>query len=248
MTTQPLARAFAQRLEAETGAKPARVVRPAPGACEPLYAATRVLSGDALALESGLQAAREELRATREACVRMREQTERECAAVLQAAREQAEGETRRAAQTARRAASRKWRATLAALECEIEQQRKRFEVDVLESSYRFARAILDVEFTVRPERIVELVARAVERARRHDQIALHLHPDEAPLVRAAVERLRAELGLRGAITVHQDRELGLHGVRIETEMGAYDASIDEQFRPLREHLAQAARQRDTAS
>lgn len=248
MTTQPLASAFAQRLEAEAGPKLARVVRPAAGACEPLYAATRVLSGEALALERGLEQAREELRATREACVQMREQAERECAAVLEAAREQVEGEKRRAVQSARQAASRKWRATLQALEREIEQQREQFEADVLEASYRFARAILDVEFAVRPERIVELVATAVERARLHGRIELHLHPDEAPLVKAAIDRLRAERGLRGEITVHQDRKLSLRGVRIETEMGAYDASIDEQFRPLREHLARAARQRGASS
>jgi len=65
MTAQPLVSSFAQRLDPDASARPARVVRPLPGACEPLYAATRVLSGDALALERGLAQAREELRATR---------------------------------------------------------------------------------------------------------------------------------------------------------------------------------------
>lgn len=248
MGLQPSAPPFAQVLAADASTRPARVVRPVAGACEPLYAATRVVSSEAFALERGLEQAREELRSTQEACRALREQAERDCAALLEAARGEVEAEKRRAVQAARQAATRKWRATLQALEQEIAAQRERFEHDVLAASYRFARAILDVEFAARPERIVELVAKALERARLHGRIAVHLHPDEAPLVRAALERLRSESGVRGEITVHQDRKLSPHGVRLETEMGTYDASIDEQFRPLREHLAQRTKRSGGAS
>ncbi len=248
MNSQLSAPTFAQALESESSPRPVRVVRPAADACEPLYAATRVLSGEAFALERGLEQARDELRSMHESAKALRERTERECAAMREAALEQIESEKRRAVQVARQAATRKWRATLQALESEIAAQRERFEHDVLAASYRFARAILDVEFAAKPERIVELVARALERARLHGRIAVHLHPDEAPLVRAAVERLRSDGGVRAEISVHQDRKLSLHGVRLETEMGTYDASIEEQFRPLREHLAQRLRRGDGAS
>jgi flagellar biosynthesis/type III secretory pathway protein FliH len=223
----------------------ARVVRPAARELEPLYPLTRVIGNDAQRAEALLARACAELEDARVKAHAIVAEAEAE-AARLRASAEQAVGKS--VAQARRRLRSveaRRLRTVLAAFDLELTRLRGNFADDVQRTSLRFARAILDVEFQVRPQSIVALVARALERARDHRRILVHVHPDDIALVKAASGALQKELGIEGTLSVQPDKRLAPHGVRLETEMGHYDASIDEQFRPLAEHLAALAKEQE---
>jgi flagellar assembly protein FliH len=222
--------------------EPARVVRLATDEVGPLYPPARVLGAGAQRSEVLLERARAELASA--------EQRARELIAEAEEAarriRGAAEAEVADAAEAARKAVrvagARRLRSLVASFLDETARARAAFGVDVQRTSLRFARAVLDVEFAVRPERIADLVGRALEAARGRDRLLVHVHPDDLAMVNAAIEGLRREHGVLGSVVVHTDKRLPAHGVRVETEMGQYDASVEAQLRPLAEHLAACAR------
>jgi flagellar biosynthesis/type III secretory pathway protein FliH len=120
---------------------------------------------------------------------------------------------------------------------------KRQFATDAQRIAFKLARMVLDVEFQVRPERIVELVSGVLGRAKLYNSVAVHLHPDDIQRVRPHEPDLMKQLAFARKIQWCADAELPLHGVRIETEMGIYDGSIDVQLKRLQAHLLGGTRQ-----
>ena len=215
----------------------ARVVTPAADQVRPLYATSRLLRGEILEAEGVLAEAREARSAAEAECAQLLADARAEAQGVLQAARDSADEVRARALEEGRRAAGGEVQKLLNKAVAEVERARGVFPQEVQRTAFRFAKAILDVEFAVRPERVVELVESVLERARQYRQIRIHLHPLDLPLVEQARKQLEDRLTLATELRLLPDEELERQGVVIETEMGTYLGSVDEQLRPLREHL-----------
>lgn len=115
-------------------------------------------------------------------------------------------------------------------------EHRARLAHDVQETAFRFARAILDVEFQVRPERIVDLVRSALQRARAQRRIVVRVAARHHALVAQAISTLH-ELTLGSELHVTADPTLRSDSVLLETEAGTYDASLTVQLDQLAEYL-----------
>lgn len=217
-----------------------RVLPPAPGDVRPAYSAARVLAPGALEAETLLEEARRTRDEAEEAARTLLEGARVEARELLEAARREAASLTEAARDEGRARALAEVRGLLAALGEELERLRASYPMDVQRIAFRYARKVLDVELAVRPERVVDLCARVLERARHHERLALRVHPDDAPLVREALADLRRQLLFAGELTVVEDEELARHGVCLETDMGSYLGSVEEQLRPLREALGLA--------
>ena len=70
------------------------------------------------------------------------------------------------------------------ALEEEFDKLKSRFSVDVQKVAFKFAKAILDVEFVAKPDRVADLVAMVLKPARLYNKITVHLHPGDVDRVR----------------------------------------------------------------
>jgi len=215
----------AERFDDEE-ARPGRVV-PAAAACvEPLYRATRVLGKQSLAAESILAEARLEREEAREERRRILADVEAQAAAI------RAEGVARGV-----REGAEDFLRKLHDLDRTIDRLEARFAIEVQRCALRFARAILDVELTVKPERIVDLVEKVLQNAKQYQTVVVHLHPDDVEIVRSHAARLRERLVFSHKLEFCADDALPRHGARVETEMGVYEGTIARQFEPLEDYL-----------
>ncbi len=204
---------------------------------EPAYPAARVLSKDAVAVQQTLDEAE---------IIRRNAQGEAEeiiAAAKVEAEKIRAsapmveESAQPRAQNSAMTESHEQLAALVKNVDSEITDLRGRFANDVQNVAFRFARAILDVEFEVNPQRVVDLVQSVLPKARRHQSITIQVHPDALPFVQKVESQLLAELECANEISFAADPTLPSHGLRIETEMGTYDAAIESQLDQLMRHL-----------
>jgi flagellar assembly protein FliH len=203
-----------------------RVVRNAEARMQPLYPVSRLLKGAVLEAEQIAAEAR-----------RRREAAQAEAAAMIKAAKDEADAVRKAAFEHGAKEAAAEFTGMLQKLEAEIEKLKARFAADVQRVAFRFAKAIIDVEFQARPERVVELVIRVMKPAKLYHRVKIHLHPDDVERVRTDQHRLSKQLTFAKEVQFCADAELPPHGVRVETEMGSYDGTIDTQIRRLQEHL-----------
>lgn len=197
---------------------------------EPLYPTARLVKQGVLQSERILEQARQALQQAQAEAQQIRAQAETDVEKVRQTGIDQA-----------RQAAAVEFAKRLQRVDDQVQQLRGQFAQEVQRVALRLARQILDVEFQVRPERIVDLVGRVLSHARQHKQISVHLHPDYLQTVSAQEKQLLEPLPLATSIGFVCDPELPMTGVRIETEMGVYDGSIDTQMQRLSEHLLGSA-------
>ncbi|MFT4538967.1 MAG: flagellar biosynthesis/type III secretory pathway protein FliH [Planctomycetota bacterium] len=221
----------------KTEAIDARVITPAAGVVTPLYSSNRLLRGEIIEAEAVLAKAQMQLAAAESAAQQKQQAAEGEAQRIIEEARDSADEVRRQAAEEGRQAAGVEVQKLLKRAQEEVERARSVFPQEVQRTAYRFAKAILDVEFEVKPERVVDLVASVLDRARQYQQIQIHLNPEDLPLVEAARKSLEDKLAIATEIRLVPDDELERQGVVIETEMGTYLGSVEEQLRPLREHL-----------
>jgi flagellar biosynthesis/type III secretory pathway protein FliH len=204
----------------------ARVVRGADAKMQPLYPATRLLKGAVMDAERIAAEAKQ-----------IKEAALAEAAALRKAAKDESDAVRRQAFEHGAKEAASEFTELLKKLEAEIDALKKRFATDVQRVAFRFAKAILDIEFQARPERVVELVRLVMKPARLYTRVKVLLHPDDVERVKADQARLAKELAFVRELQFAADADLPLHGVRVQTEMGTYDGTIDTQIRRLQQHV-----------
>ena len=206
----------------------ARIVRSsaATGRVAPLYASTRLLRGAVVDAEQSVIKAHE-----------ARDKALAEAAAIRQKAIDEANAVRQDAFEHGARDAAAEFGQMLQRFEEEFDKLKARFAVDVQKVAFKFAKAILDVEFSVKPDRVADLVAMVLKPARLYNNITVHLHPADVDRVRKFHDQLVKRMEFAHEIVFAADEKLQLHGVRVETEMGSYEGSIDTQIRRLQNHL-----------
>jgi len=213
---------------ASTAARDARIVRAsaASGKVAPLYASTRLLRGAVVDAEQSVVKAHE-----------ARDKALAEAAAIRQKAIDEANAVRQDAFEHGARDAAAEFGQMLQRFEEEFDKLKARFAVDVQKVAFKFAKAILDVEFVAKPDRVADLVAMVLKPARLYNNITVHLHPSDVDRVRKFHDQLVKRMEFAHEIVFAADEQLPLHGVRVETEMGSYEGSIDTQIRRLQNHL-----------
>jgi flagellar biosynthesis/type III secretory pathway protein FliH len=174
--------------------------------------------------------ARAQLSAAEEEAARLRQAVEAERSEVLRAAALAGleEGKAHAATALAEVAAARE--ARLASLEDEV-----------AEVALAVARRILGRVLEERPEWVVELARSGLLAARARREVALRVHPDDAPLLRAETPRLAALLERAPGLAVREDPRVERGGVVVETEAGRVDARVDAQLALLERALGRQA-------
>lgn len=119
------------------------------------------------------------------------------------------------------------------------QQQADRFPEEVTAVALKIARAVLDVEFAAKPERITDLIKTALNQVRDRfpKRIVAHLHPDDYALVAGSEAEFGGLVADDAAFGFVQDTEVPRHGVQLETELGHYDFAVGEQLDRLKEQL-----------
>lgn len=192
---------------------------------EPLYPTTRLRRGMIEEAEQLRQALLEEAEQAR-------------CEA--QAAREQAEAIRREAREAGlaegRREALEQLTPLIEALGRQLEQMGRELAGQITRIALSCAGHIVRAELRADPQRICGLVRDALERTRFCRQVTIVVNPQH----RALLEEVSAASGR--AIVVRADERCGLGDVRIETERGLIDASLETQLARLEEALLREAR------
>jgi flagellar assembly protein FliH len=111
---------------------------------------------------------------------------------------------------------------------------RKDAEGDLLKLSVSIARRVLHRELTLDPESIEGLIRIALEKLQSRDLCSVHVHPDQAPAIRASLERFSNS----HKVELIPDPSLQCGDVRFETAHGAIDASIEAQLREIERGFA----------
>lgn len=195
---------------------------------EPLYPATRLR-----------RAVLEEAGQLRQSLLQEAEQARRDA----QTAREQAEQIRRQAREEGRTEGRREVLAELEPLLASLGQELTRLGRELAEQITRIALTcaghIVRAELRANPQQICGIVRDALERARFCQQVTIIVHPRHAALLRQAASSASLppdRLRLRG------DERCAPGDVRIETERGLIDASLEAQLARLEEALLEEAR------
>lgn len=211
---------------------------------EPLYPSRRILPANVLRAEDVVAEARAEAQ-------RLLVAASQEATAILgraQAVLAEAQGQARIELEQARKAGAAegllRFERAILGLEQTSAHLHAEAAIEARRLAVHFARAILEVEFHFKPDRIWELLEPMLERAGYPPSVEIRLNPAEAELVAPRLEALRERLGWRGHARLRPDPAIPLHDIVVETACGSWSAGIERQLRPLLEHLdAFAARE-----
>ena len=203
-------------------AHPGRLLKAGTASIDALYPPARLLKGNLLEAEALSRQARDELDAAR-----------RSAQETCDAAERQAEHIRADAHNAGWQAAAQEASVLLSHLRQQTEHLRARMAIDAQQLAAALAREILGVELRCRPETIVDLVRTALDRVKLYREITVVLHPDDLAHLRGHEEELVGRLLRTQQIALRGDSDLPLHGCRIETEMGVFEASVDVQLQQL---------------
>jgi flagellar biosynthesis/type III secretory pathway protein FliH len=203
------------------------------GDVRPLYAPARLLKANLHELAETVDQAKRDLQAIQAEADRARRDLTDE-AEHTRAETQREAAEIRRQAYADGVAAGRaEMTALIRELQGQIADLQRQWPADVQRVAFAIARRILDVEFRVDPDRIVDLVACVLRSARFYQDVTVVLHPDD--LARVAPHQAVLRQGLIHAehVRLRADATLAPHGVRIETNRGVFDGVIEHQFQRL---------------
>lgn len=214
--------------------RPRRVARPDPDQLQPLYPTARLLKG---AVFEADQLRREAAMLRREAAD-LRDQA----ATVRQQAEQDAKSLRAVAIDEGRREGARQLAQLLENTVAQADRQSETFAKQVAEVSLRIARAVLDIQFSVQPQRIADLVTESLERLRGRfpQRVAVHLHPDDHALLLGRESGFSSLLADDTLLRLVADDAVPPHGVYLVTELGRIDASIEQQLSDLAIRLQNA--------
>jgi flagellar assembly protein FliH len=114
-------------------------------------------------------------------------------------------------------------------------------EAELVDLAFEIARRVLGSLAERDRSVVVEVAARALERARSRAEVTLRAHPADAAALREAEPALLAALSRCRRIAVREDVSVERGGVVVETEIGAIDARLGEQVAALRRALDEGA-------
>lgn len=134
------------------------------------------------------------------------------------AAREQARVVLRSAEETRRE--------TLAALDGEVR-----------ELALTIAEQVVGRQLSLDPGVVESIAGEALRLVRDREQVVLFAHPEDAALLRARADDLRAVLGPGASFTIMEDASLTCGGCLIDTGEGLVDARLESRWQALREVL-----------
>lgn len=124
----------------------------------------------------------------------------------------------------------RRLRDMLAAVEEAIGQFGKATSDELLNVALEISKQILRESLKAKPELLLPIVRSAMESVPQHSQHPhLHLHPEDAALVRT---HMQAEIAL-GAWRIVEDQRIERGGCRIETTAAEIDATIGNRWQRL---------------
>lgn len=120
----------------------------------------------------------------------------------------------------------------------------KEAERELVDLSFRIARAIVGEEIETRPDVVLESVRRAIQRIGAEGRITLRVHPSDANHVWKARDTLFPYLSGKGDIAVEPEETIERGGCLAVTDYTEADATISGQFEVLREHLRKVREER----
>lgn len=221
-------------------ANEAEIVEVESAEIESLYPTTRLLSAEAAAAEELLDSAQQEAAEIREQADTFLEKAQ----ADAQEIRDNLEEFRRQVRETAiedgRKAVASELDELLGAASREVERLPDLMREHLTRWAFKMAEAVIEIEFALEPARIAEVVSKALEDVSSVDNyrnIAICLHPDDASFVAGRIDELRRKAALSENLKVVERPQQPRQSVRIETEMGVYDAGLSTRLDRLREEL-----------
>jgi len=154
------------------------------------------------------------------------EQAEQECDAIREKAKEEG-----------RQSGLAEWNDILAKTERRAEALFKSWEENMVRLSVRVAEKIIGEQLKLQPESIISMVSEALKGARPARRLAIQVNPEDAPHVRAHIDRLKDSASLGSLIEVVPSANVRRGGCVIDSELGVVDARLDTQLKCLEEVL-----------
>jgi flagellar biosynthesis/type III secretory pathway protein FliH len=109
----------------------------------------------------------------------------------------------------------------------------KEVEGEVVRTAIKVAHEILMTELLQREDAVVDVAATALSAAKTARDINLRVHPRSAKVLRAAKDRLVANLTRAKDLEIREDRRVNPGGVLVETESGVIDAQLETQLEEI---------------
>jgi flagellar assembly protein FliH len=113
-----------------------------------------------------------------------------------------------------------------------------RAETRATELALAVAEKIVAGALDVQPERVLDVVRGALRGMLDHGRVVVCVHPDDAELVRGAVEGAGHGLGALGQVEVHEERRVARGGALVRTSEGEIDATAAAKLERARELIA----------
>lgn len=197
------------------------------GAIEPLFPTTRLVrEATQRAQQLNDQAQLALIQATRQA-----EQ-------LIAAAEARAAEIKAKAAQEAKIHAAGKLHELMASIEATVRSWTEDQSRQLAHAAARLAGTILRSELTRSPERISELAAQTLARARHETVAALEMHPDDAALTQEAMQEVATAARYSGGLRIVANPSLPRGSVRLHTTQGMYDGSLSTRLAELERLLS----------
>jgi type III secretion protein L len=157
------------------------------------------------------------------------EQAERECDAIRNQAKEEG-----------RQLGLVEWNQVLAMTRERADSLSKSWEENMVRLSVRVAEKIIGEQLKLHPETIADIVSEALKGARPARRLAIQVNEEDAPYVRAHVDRLKESSGLGSEIEIVPSTNVRRGGCVIDSELGVVDARLETQLKCLEDVLARS--------
>lgn len=197
---------------------------------EPLYPSTRLFKPAVLEAERLREEAARALTEARELGERIIAQAKQEGERIALLAREEAV-----------ESAKREVRDALEAVRAASQELDRRVGDDVARLVFPLARALIEGEIELRPERFSALVASALKVAKNAGTVRVVVHPSRMAVLGPALAGLGQRAGVSGELQLREDPALSPTAVRVETEDGAYEGGLEVRLRLLEQQVRGAA-------
>jgi flagellar biosynthesis/type III secretory pathway protein FliH len=216
------------------------VIRGDQATLEPFYPASRLLKSAVLEADERLAMAQQAQEQAREEAEQMLERTREQAKDLMEQARQEADQIRQQAREKGGAEAAAEFGQILGNAQAEVQSLRSVFPREALNAAFQIAQVILDVEFRLKPERIVPLIADVLKQARSYDQLTVSLHPTDLPVVQKHLPELVANLRFAEQLKLVADESVARFGVRVETEMGYYNTTIESRLQRIRDQLLES--------
>lgn len=123
----------------------------------------------------------------------------------------------------------------LTAVEKLREEREEELVGEAAELALLIAEKVVAGALAIQPRRIVDVVRGALRQTEQRRGVQILLHPDDLPLVEAALADLKREVGGLEQVELQGDRRLERGGVVVRTGEGDLEATVASQLQRARE-------------